>query len=208
MGQASRRWSPLAQALYTPGLHSPSTCYCTLQRGKSESRLSLQSHSGSPGKPKKEPLGALDETCKAREVRIGCVAVQHAPSEPAFQRCVHLSSLPKVWLFKHSAETLVPYLGIETEAEHFRKPVPDCLCWFPLKCESLGPILLSEQRSHSHWNHDRGSIWEKHCAFQGRSMKYFTMSKSLLVCVSWKVVFKTNVIILIRLQLSGVHCFM
>lgn len=30
MGQAPRSWSSLAQALYAPGLHSPSTCYGTL----------------------------------------------------------------------------------------------------------------------------------------------------------------------------------
>lgn len=42
LGQAASSWSALAQALHTPGLHSPTTGHRALGRGKTKPCLSLQ----------------------------------------------------------------------------------------------------------------------------------------------------------------------
>lgn len=143
---------------------------CTEQRGK-QNLVFHCTDSGSPWKPKGELSRALDETFKAREGRIRCAAVHQSPSGPTFQRHVHLL------VFKDSAENLVPYLGIDTETEHFRNLfLIVCIdffwslsLWAQLCCLNtdktpIGTIIMAVSG-------------ENHYVFAGRAMKYFKINK-------------------------------
>ena len=100
-----------------------------------------------------------------------------APSGPGSQRCVHLFSSPKVWLFKDSAENLVPYLGIETETEHLENLfLIVCTDFFWTLSLWAQPCCLNRDKTPI-GTIIRAVSGEKHYAFAGRSMKYFKMNK-------------------------------
>lgn len=111
LGQAASSRPALAQALHAPALHSPAAGHGAL-RGKHN----LGSHC-TPPEPLK-PKGSLQASCmrlsEQERSRSGMLLFTSPYQDQLCKdTCVF-------WLFKDSAENLLPCLGIETETEHFR----------------------------------------------------------------------------------------
>lgn len=114
LGQAASSGSALAQALHAPGLHSPATGHRALSRGENRTLSFIAQTLGAPESQRGSFQGPRMRLSKQERAGSGVLLFTNPHQGQLFEDvCIF-------WLFKDSAENLVPYLGIDTETEHFR----------------------------------------------------------------------------------------